>query len=152
MKIYLYPFVGLLLACAHDGQLPVEPERVALESAKMSECLTGYCDSFKGVWKAMGGEDYLIIGAESGTRLVLAYQSFDEIEFEFFDQFLLANDLDICFMSFGEYVLFSNIQILTQNRIKFWIFTYERVTSESEEKRARRLIFGEPNDFGHSGI
>ena len=83
---------------------------------------------------------------------MLAYQSFDEIEFEFFDQFLLANDLDICFMSFGEYVLFSNIQILTQNRIKFWIFTYERVTSESEEKRARRLIFGEPNDFGHSGI
>ena len=76
---------------------------------------------------------------------MLVYQSFDEIEFEFFDQFLLANDLDIFFMSLGEDILYRKIQILTQNRIKFWIFTYERVTSESEEKRARMLLFGEPN-------
>ena len=34
MKIYLYPFVGLLLACAHDGQLPVEPEPVCTRIGK----------------------------------------------------------------------------------------------------------------------
>ena len=77
----------------------------------------------------------------NGKRLVFAWQSLDELDFEFFDQYLLADDSDFCFVALGDDVLYRKIEVLTPNRIKFWIFTYKRVTSTSEQARAMRILF-----------
>ena len=95
--------------------------------AKMSECLTGYCRGFEGVWKSMRGNRYLYIGdAPYGNRKVFAWDRLDEVDFEYYDQYLLAEDESICFVASGADVLYEKVEILSPNRIKFWIDTYNR--------------------------